>query len=164
MPPLPGGVVLGTLFIAVVGTGAGLALGIAMIVKRDVLPLVTKEKNEGILCKITEKNLIVFVLLLACGLSIGPLGDTILNFAFMSMGLRGATLFAPLCFAMFCPDRVSPKYAMISIITGPVIVLAFHLLDVLPFDPLFAGVLVSCFIMMIGLIKNSFAEKIEGKR
>lgn len=159
MHPLLGGVVLGTLFIAVVGTGAGLALGIAIILKRDVMSLATQGFKENIFRKITEKKLIVLILLLACILSIGPLGDTILNFAFMSMGLRGATLFAPLCFAIFCPGRVSAKYAMVSIITGPAIVLLFYLVDILPFDPLFAGVLVSGFIMFIGLVKNRFTER-----
>ena len=38
MPPLVGGLVLGALFIAVVGTGAGLALGVATVLKRDILP------------------------------------------------------------------------------------------------------------------------------
>lgn len=163
MHPLLGGVVLGTLFIAVVGTGAGLVLGIAIILKRDVLSHAVRGFKENIFRKITEKitekKLIVLILLLACILSIGPLGDTILNFAFMSMGLRGATLFASLCFAIFCPGRVSAKCAMISIITGPAIVLLFNLLDVLPFEALFAGILVSGFIMFIGLVKNRFAEK-----
>lgn len=36
MPPLVGGIVLSTLFIAVVGTGAGLALGISTIISQDI--------------------------------------------------------------------------------------------------------------------------------
>ena len=50
MPPLFSGVVLGALYIAIVGTGAGLALGIAIMFKNDILPLL---KNR---VKITEKN------------------------------------------------------------------------------------------------------------
>ncbi|MBR1969257.1 MAG: sodium:solute symporter family protein [Clostridia bacterium] len=155
MPPLFAGIVLGALFIAVVGTGAGLALGVAIVLKRDILPFLTR-KFKG---NVTEKILIILILMLACFLSMGPLGDTILGFAFMSMGLRGATIFVPLCFAIFCPGRVSKKYAGLSIVIGPATVLVFNLVDILPFDPLFAGVLVSCFIMMTGLLANHFETK-----
>lgn len=150
--PLFGGIILGALFIAVVGTGAGLALGTAIILKRDVLPQVIKK------CKASEKWLIVLILALACTLSMGPFGDTILNFSYMSMALRGATLFVPLCFAIFCRRRVSPRFATVAIIAGPLVVLLFNLINVLPFDPLFAGVLASGIIMFIGFIKNDILK------
>lgn len=152
MPPLFSGVVLGALYIAIVGTGAGLALGIAIMFKNDILPLL--KNRVKITEKITEKKLIVVVLMLACVLSMGPLGDTILNFAFMSMGLRGATIFVPLCFAIFGRGRVCDKYATASIIAGPVTVLVFNIVKVLPFDPLFAGVLASGVIMIAGIKKG----------
>ena len=153
MPPLLGGIVLGALFITVIGTGAGLALGIASVMKKDVLPIIkSKEKSYS---KLTENKLTIVVLLLACVLSMGPIGDTILNFSFMSMGLRGAAVFVPLCFAMFLSGRCSNRYAGISIILGPLTVLLFNLWKVLPFDPLFAGVLISGIIMIIGLFKNN---------
>lgn len=154
MPPVFAGVVLGALFIAVVGTGAGLALGIAAVVKKDILPMIKNGAKERFCAKITEKNLIIFILLLACVLSMGPLGDTILNFSFMSMGLRGATVFVPLCFAIFIPGAVKNKYAAFSVVSGPLTVLVFNLWDVLPFDPLFAGVLVSLVVMIAGMIKK----------
>lgn len=152
MPPLFSGVVLGALYIAIVGTGAGLARGIAIMFKNDILPLL--KNRVKITEKITEKKLIVVVLMLACVLSMGPLGDTILNFAFMSMGLRGATIFVPLCFAIFGRGRVRDKYATASIIAGPVTVLVFNIVKVLPFDPLFAGVLASGVIMIAGIKKG----------
>ncbi|MBR5538553.1 MAG: sodium:solute symporter family protein [Clostridia bacterium] len=164
MPPALGGVVLGALFIAVVGTGAGLTLGIATVVKNDVLPMLKCIKKEKVCSKLTEKKLIIVILFFACLLSMGTFGDTILNFAFMSMGLRGAALFAPLSFAIFSPGRVSPKYAMLSIILGPLIVLVFNLWNLLPFDPLFLGVLVSGFIMFIGLFKRRECNFVEGKK
>lgn len=157
MPPLLSGVVLGALYIAIVGTGAGLALGIAIMIKNDVLPLF--KNRVKIIEKITEKKLIIVVLMLACVLSMGPLGDTILDFAFMSMGLRGATVFVPLCFAIFCRGRVCDRYATFSIIAGPVTVLLFNIVKVLPFDPLFAGVLASGIIMLAGAGKNREKEK-----
>jgi len=148
MHPLFGGVVLGALFIAVVGTGAGLALGIATVLKNDVLSSRTG-KFSG---KAMERILIVLTIFVACLLSMGPFGDTILNFAFMSMGLRGATIFVPLCCALWCKGKIDKKYTCISIISGPILVLVFGLRNILPFDPLFVGVLASCIIMLLGYV------------
>lgn len=154
MPPLVGGLVLGALFIAVVGTGAGLALGIATVLKKDilppVLPAIKQEKHSGL----WEKALIILTLGLAVSLSMGSLGDTILSFAFLSMGLRGATIFLPLCCAFWLPGKVDKHYAMVSILAGPLVVLLFGVWDVLPFDPLFAGVLASCVITAVGYLTN----------
>lgn len=154
MPPFFGGVVLGTLFIAVVGTGAGLALGIATVLRRDVIPLFSKSGKEFAKNKMAEKILIVVILLLACVLSMGPLGDTILKFAFMSMGLRGATIFVPLCFALWCPKSVGNKFAGVAIVSGPLAVLILQLWGKLPFDPLFAGVMLSALVMIVGYFEN----------
>ncbi len=159
MPPLVGGLVLGALFIAVVGTGAGLALGIATVLKKDILPpllpAVKQEKHSGL----WEKALIILTLSLAVLLSTGSLGDTILSFAFLSMGLRGATIFLPLCCALWLPGKVDKIYALLSILSGPLVVLLFGVWDVLPFDPLFAGVLASVVIMAAGFLANRSKHK-----
>ena len=104
------------IYTAVRGIGKSvISVETAIILKRDVLPQVTQK------CKASEKWLIVLILALACALSMGPLGDTILNFSYMSMALRGATLFVPLCFAIFCRGRVSPRFATVAIIAGPLL-------------------------------------------
>lgn len=154
LPPLFGGIVLGTLFIAVVGTGAGLALGIATVIRRDIIPSTPKLKVAEIT---KERIILVIILMVAATLSAGPLGDTILSFAFMSMGLRGATLFAPLCFCLWFPGMADSRYAIASVISGPLTVLIFGLWGILPFDPLFAGIIISTAVMALGIVakKNS---------
>lgn len=150
MPPLLGGIVLGALFVAVVGTGAGLALGISAVMRRDILPALRRNSKKIFSDFTTEKILIVLILCVACVLSMGPLGDTILKFAFMSMGLRGATIFIPLCCALWARGRVNRAYAGAAIVAGPVFVLIFKLWGILPFDPLFIGVIISGLIMLLG--------------
>lgn len=152
MHPLFAGVTLGALFITVVGTGAGLALGISSVIKNDILPAF---KKKPVLSDILiERVLIVIILLLASLLSMGPLGDTILIFAFMSMGLRGATVFIPLCSALWLRGKIENRYALISIILSPLLVLVFGLWGELPFDALFIGVFASFIIMAFGFIKS----------
>ena len=82
-------------------------------------------------------------LLLGCCLSTGSLGDTILQFAFMSMGLRGAVVLVPMCCALWLPGKIPHKFAMCSIIVAPLLVLIFGVLNVLPFDALFIGIAAS---------------------
>lgn len=153
MPAILAGIVLGALFIASVGTGAGLALGIATIINRELI------QKRGVKTKFSadtmNKLLIVIVLVLATALSCTPIGDTILKFAFMSMGLRGCTVFAPLCFLIWAKGRVDGKYAMVSIIGGSLVALilgVFNLFDIvkLPCDAVFPGVAVGLIVMFVG--------------
>ena len=98
-----------------------------------------------------SKIMIAAVLAVAGFLACGSLGDIILQFTFMSMGLRGAVVFLPLSCALWLPGRIPSRYATASVIAGPLVVLIFGLWKVLPFDPLFAGVAISGLIMAMGL-------------
>ncbi len=151
-PPLLAGIILGGLFITVVGTGAGLALGISSIINNDIVKRLTHRYDDARKSQWLSKVWIVVVLVAAGFLSCSTLGDTILQFAFMSMGLRGAVIFAPLLCALWLPGRIHWRYAMASIIAGPLAVLIFGLWKVLPFDSLFVGIGVSMLIMGAGLL------------
>ena len=150
MPPLCAGIILGVLFITVVGTGAGITLGIATMLTNDIaIPMLPRLQKR----KLAVSRIMIILVLTAAGLlACGPLGDTILKFTFMSMGLRGAVVFLPLSCALWLPNRIPSRYTLAAVITGPLIVLLFGLWKVLPFDSLFAGVGVSAIIMAIGLI------------
>ena len=151
MPPVLSGIVLGTLFVAVVGTGAGLALGISFILNEDIVNRLTHRFDGPEKQRMLGRTWMVVILALACVLSCGPLGDMILGFAFMSMGLRAAVVFAPLVAALFFPGRVSHKFAVAAIIAGPVAVLAGNMFG-LPFDPLFIGIAVSSVLVIAGAV------------
>ena len=145
------GIILGALFVAVVGTGAGLALGISTILNNDIVKKITRKFDSPQKTEVLSKVWIVVILAAACLLSTGGLGDTILQFAFMSMGLRETVVFIPLICALWLPGRLDKKYAIASIVVSPVVVLIFGLLNILPFDSLFVGILASCIITGIGL-------------
>ena len=154
LPPVLSGLLLGTLFIAVVGTGAGLAMGISTILRRDILQRFSDRVAEPKTGDLVGKAIIVLTLLLGVILSSGSLGDTILNFAFMSMGLRGAVVFVPMICAIWLKGRVNRKCAMTGIIVGPIVVLLCGTLLKLPagVDPLFAGIAASMVCCGAGLI------------
>ena len=154
MPPLLAGIILGTFFITVVGTGAGITLGICTTLTNDIFAQRIRRfqtpQAKNALCKV----LIALVLAVAGLLACGSLGDIILQFTFMSMGLRAAVVFVPLSCALWLPGSVSGKYALAAVIAGPLVVLLFGLWKVLPFDPVFAGVAISGVIMAAGLRKK----------
>ena len=163
LPPVLSGILLGTLFIAVVGTGAGLVMGISTIIRRDILARFFDKAAEDKAGSLMGKGIIILTLLLGVALSSGSLGDTILNFAFMSMGLRGAVVFVPMLCALWAPGKVNRKCAMGAIIAGPVVVLLCGTLFKLPggIDPLFAGVTAALIFCAAGRILGNRVEHIR---
>lgn len=163
LPPLLAGVVLASLLIAVIGTGAGLALGISAVAGRDVVRRMTRrfDSPEGELR--LSRVLILAVLGLACLLCMCPIGDTILEFAFMSMGLRGAVMAVPLCCALWLPGKVDRRWVLAAVFGGPLAVLAFSAWDCLPLDPLFFGVAVSLALCAAGRAAGTRARREENQ-
>lgn len=153
MPPLLAGIILGVLFITVVGTGAGIVLGISTTLTNDIAAQLIPKLNTQRLKVALSKGMIVLVLCAAGFLACGPLGDTILQFTYMSMGLRGAVVFLPLACSLWLPGQISSRYAMAAVIAGPLTVLLFGLWGILPFDPLFAGMAAALLIMAAGLCR-----------
>ena len=154
IPKLLGGIMLGALFIASVGTGAGLSLGIATVVNRDLLSrgkTVDAKKSDA-----TNKLLIVVILAVAAVLTCVLPADTIQDYAFLSMALRGCTVFAPLCFLLWASGRVRPVYAMVSVVAGSVVALIYGVLKLqgvitFPLAAVFPGIVVGLVCMFVGL-------------
>ena len=157
LPPILSGLVLGTLFIAVVGTGAGLAMGISTIIRRDIIQRYSDKMKDEKRNRRFSKIIIVAVMGLGVLLSSGPLGDTILSFSFMSMGLRGAVVFLPMTLALWQRGKVNRICVLISVIASPLTVLLFGTIWQLPWglDPLFAGMAMSCVCCAAGRIIGS---------
>lgn len=154
LPDFIGGVILAALLVALVGTGAGLALGIGSVMCLDLyLPLLRPKASERERLWVSRGG-ILLVLTAAALFASGEAGSMILNWSFLSMGLRGAVLFAPLCFALFAPGRISSKWAAAAVVTGPVLVLIGN--QVLPahIDPLFLGMAGAILVCAMGWRKK----------
>ena len=165
LPPLLSGVLLGTLFIAVVGTGAGLAMGISTIIRRDIIQRFSDRIADPRVNEVLSKLVILLVLGLGVTLSAGSLGDTILSFAFMSMGLRGAVVFVPMLCALWLPGKVNRYFALAGVIAGPVCVLLFGTRLSLPggIDPLFAGVAAALLCCALGAVVGNRQQSIRAE-
>lgn len=149
MPGFAAGVFLAVLLIAIIGCGAGLTLGISSIAASSLAPLLGGSERKKLFLL---RGTIVAVLLLAVVFTMGDLQAVILQWSFMSMGLRGAVLFLPLIGALFLPGRIGAGYATAAIIAGPLCVLGGSMIPGLPFDSLFLGILAAFAIMAAGLL------------
>ena len=150
LPGFLAGIFLAILLIAVIGCGAGLTLGISSIITSNLDAPLALDRNEKKKLAVTRIS-IVAVLLLAVVFTMGGLQSVILQWSFMSMGLRGAVLFLPLFGALFLPGRIPARFAVASIIVGPLCVLLGSTLVHLPFDSLFLGMMAGLGMMAAGL-------------
>ena len=142
LPALIGGIVLGTLLITSVGGGAGLSLGMATILVKDILKRVScrfrDEKKE-----LTATRLVLGGILLAAAVvAVAVPGSTINDLGFLSMGLRGSVVLVPMSCALWVKAPMDRRCVLLSVIVSPLVMLAGKLLA-LPFDSLYLGVGVS---------------------
>lgn len=158
MPVLVAGVVIGVLLLSIVGGGAGLSLGVATIVVNDILKHISKRFSDVYVALRATRVTIVVVLIIAAAIACILPAATINDLGFLSMGMRGAVVFVPLTCALFLSGRVEPKFALASIIVGPIAVLCGKLVGV-SYDPLFLGVLICCLLCIMGGIYSSKKKK-----
>ena len=159
LPGFPAGIALATLLIAIVGAGAGLSLGISSMVSRDIYKTVLRPKASDKEQLWVSRGIIAAVLLLAAWLSLGEAGSLILGWSFLSMGLRGAVAFVPMCFALFVKKPVPRPFAVLSMIVGPALVIAGQYILPAHIDPLFLGIAGTVVICAAGWLVHIVRRK-----
>lgn len=148
-PPLVAGSLWSGIAITIIGTAAGLCLGIATNLARDLSPVFARKKpTDQELLSLSRIALLVLVFGAAAVALLAP-GSLILSWSYLSMGLRGAGTFLPFAIAILTPGQLNPRWAFHSSLAGLVIVLAWPLTG-LPGDPLFTGLSVSALCCAIG--------------
>lgn len=152
LPDVLAGVILATLLVALVGTGAGLALGISSMLTIDIYQPMLRPKSSDRERLWFSRSTIVVLFAAAAVFACGEAGSMILNWSFLSMGLRGTVAFMPVCFALFAPGKASSKTALLCVILSPLVVLVSSFMLPENIDPLFPGMIVSVVIFAVGAI------------
>lgn len=158
LPPLISGIALGTLFITIVGGGAGLALGAATVLVQDLFGRFAAKMQWAKIKLAFIRTVIALLLFIATLCSLALPGTMINDLGFLSMGLRGAVIFIPFTFALFAAGKASSIWANIAVFAGPLAVLGGNAIG-LPFDPLFAGIVAALLCMVIGMIVRARQKK-----
>lgn len=149
LPPWAGGVVLATLLVAVVGTWAGLSLGISTMITKDIYKRYLRKPAADREILFVQR-LLIFVVCALCVLFVnGNLKSLILGWSFLSMGLRGCTILFPLLGAMFFPRLVSPMAGILAACLGPLANLGWHALYPRGLDPLYPGLIMSFLTLVL---------------
>lgn len=152
LPPLMGGIVLATLLVALVGTSAGVSLGLSSMFCNDIYKVYINKSADDKKTLFVSRVVIVVILAAAALFSSGNMGSLILGWSFLSMGLRGSVAFGPLCAALFLPGKIPGRYAFASMIVGPALVILGKFTLPAAIDPLFPGVLGNLAVLAVGLI------------
>jgi len=153
LPAWFAGIVLATLLLASIGTGAGLTLGVSTMLNRD-LYLRLKPKADDRQSLLVFRLLIILVMFLALLVVLVAGGNVlILSWSYLSLGLRGATVFFPLLAVIFLKGRISPLAGTLAVIIGPSIVIASTLLKI-SFNPLYPGLAVGLIILLLDFARN----------
>ena len=149
-PPFLGGLIWGGILITVIGCAAGLVLGIATNIEKNLLPVKLAQSLRG-RETLVKRGLVFAIVLAAAALGAGGGGSMILEWSFLGMGLRGSGTFLPFILAILKPQSLSPCWALAASVGGLAGTLLWAALK-LPCDPLFAGLAVSALCASAGLL------------
>ena len=158
VPSLMAGIIIATLLIAVVGTGAGLSLGMSSIINNDLLKVFFKSLEDTKKYLFSNRLVIFIIFIIGTILTTIGLGDTILNYAFLSMGLRAAVVFIPITGALFLKGKIASAWIKVAIIGGPVIVILGNIIKT-QIDPLFIGLGFALLCALAGIVNKKIVSK-----
>ena len=146
-PPALAGIAFATLLIAAIVTAAGLTLGAGTTLQHDVLARFGHRGSELQRLRLVSLG----VLLSALVLLLFNLGSAILEWSFLSMGLRGATLCLPLLAAIFLRGRAPGRAGALAIFFAPVCTVTAGLAGWPPVPPLYPGLGLALLLLLAGL-------------
>ncbi len=153
LPAWFAGIVLATLLLAAIGTGAGLTLGVSTMLNRDILLKLKPDLDDrNVLLAFRVLIVIVLSLALAVVLLFGE-DMLILNWSYLSLGLRGAAICFPLLAVIFLKGKISPPAGTLAVAAGPLIVITGTVLG-WALNPLYPGLAAGIVIIIYDYLRN----------
>jgi len=149
LPPVLAGVVLATLLVAIIGTWAGLTFGVSTMLTKDIYQRFICRDASDFRILWVQRLLIFVVSALGVLFVVSSLKSMILSWSFLSMGLRGCTVFFPLLGAAFLPKFVKPMAGIMAALVGPLADLLWNFLYPDGIDPLYVGLLASFLTLLL---------------
>jgi SSS family solute:Na+ symporter len=162
-PPIIAGGALASLLVAVVGCSAGLALGISTMFTVDIYKRHLRARAAESEVLLVQRGSLLLTCLIVLLFVNGNAGSLILDWTFLSMGMRGCTVFFPLLGALFFPRMVTPKAGLASALAGPLANFLWHLWVPKGVDPLYPGLTVSLVALVVvsAFSKRKSAERVR---
>ncbi|MGI5863589.1 MAG: sodium:solute symporter family protein [Myxococcales bacterium] len=160
-PPAIAGLLWCALVITVAGAIAGLTLGIATNLVRDLYAPLRAGASERHLLFVS-RGAVVLLVIVAAALASNA-GDTpILRWSYLSMGLRGAGTVFPFLLAATRPGLLPARWALGSSLAGTAAVLAWPLIG--GGEPLFVGLGLAGGLSVVGILSGRRGGAAEDAR
>ena len=147
-PVLLGSIAMGGIILSLIGSIAGLSLGIGTMLTRDVVARVLHVTDGRQMLRLS-RLVVLSVILAAAGFAELNEGSQVLFWNYLSMALRGGGIFLPLTFAVFIPHAIEDHWALASMVLSTGTAIAAALLGS-PISPLFIGLTVSLLVLIPG--------------
>lgn len=152
------GVVMSTLFISLIGSGAGLTLGISTIYVKDIYnEIFNKNANEEQTIKIFRYSVVIIMILSGLFIVFNP-NTLIIELSVMAMGIRGICVFFPICTTLFAKDRVSGGYIIASMIISPLIFICGNMFFPTKLNWFILSILMSLTLIILGVINKKYLD------
>lgn len=154
---LIGGIAMGGIILSLIGSIAGLSLGIGTMLSRDIFAKLFRVTSDAASLRLT-RFVVLGVILCASAISILNEGSQILFWNYLSMALRGGGIFLPFTLAIIKPHAVSPSWAVASMVFSTAAAIIAAVMKA-PIHPLFIGLAVSLVILIIGYIRTTHKQQ-----
>lgn len=153
-PAWLGGIGVAGILLSLIGSIAGLALGIGTMVAKDFCYELLQIRTGQTLLWINRMTTLA-VALLASLIAIFNLESQVLVWNYLSMALRGGGIFLPLTLAIFAPGRLTRNWAAAAMALSTAASVISTICLPLSVNPLFAGLTASAVTILIGLALGS---------
>lgn len=158
LPDWLGGIVLATLVISVIGTGAGLVLGMSTMLGQDIYRKLRPSASEKEMLRFSRAAIVALSLLTLAFVG-GNLNSLILKWSFLSMGLRGSAICLPLLWAVHGMGRKTRAAGTWAIGLAPVAVILWAIWGPRGIDPLVPGLGIGFGVLLAGTVAAWLARR-----
>ncbi|EJO5347517.1 sodium:solute symporter family protein [Clostridium botulinum] len=158
--PILGGVSIATVLISSIATGAGLALGIATMMVKDIIPNIYNKKLEDKKEILYLRICILVIGILTLIIVLNNTDSMILNWGFLSMIFRATPIFIPTLCALFFKNSINYKAGFYCVLAGPLSSILWIIIGFSGITSIYIGIAMNIIAMAIGSKKFNSLEKI----
>ncbi|MCW6093815.1 sodium:solute symporter family protein [Clostridium sporogenes] len=158
--PILGGVSIATVLISSIATGAGLALGIATMMVKDIIPTLSNKKLEDKKQILYLRICILIIGVLTLAIVINNTDSMILNWGFLSMIFRATPIFIPVLCALFFKNKINNKAGFYCVLVGPLSSILWIIIGFSGITSIYIGITINIITMAIASKKFNSMEKI----
>ena len=154
-PPAAGGVLIATLLLSVVTSGANASMGIGVILSREIVRRLKCIRPGGRGELLLNRIVITAVLLSCMALVLVQKGQiTILDWNYISGSLRSAIVFPAFWATVRCKRSIPRGYVIAAMLLGPMSVVCDYLFLNIQGGPLTAGLLAGFLCVLVGWLRE----------